>query len=73
MQLTSSFRREGIHTGKETLVARQIKKRFGSLTPEITARLNTLSSDGLDDLGEAIFDFSNLEDLESWLSRHIPN
>ncbi|MCW3095921.1 MAG: hypothetical protein JWL77_1539 [Chthonomonadaceae bacterium] len=73
MQLMTSMRREGIqqglHDGKETLVARQINKRFGSVTSEITERLSALSADDLDNLGEAMFDFSTLADLESWLAR----
>jgi hypothetical protein len=77
MQLMTSMRREGIqkglHDGKETLVARQINKRFGSVTSEITERLSALSADDLDNLGEAMFDFSNLADLEAWLARHRAN
>ena len=73
MQLMTSMRREGIHDGKETLIARLMEKRLGVVPPEMTARLNTLSSDDLDDLGVAILDFSTLADLESWLSRHLPN
>jgi len=73
MRLMTSMRREGIHDGKETLIARMINKRFGSATPEITERLRTLSADDLDNLGEAMFDFSTLTDLESWLSKHLPN
>ena len=73
MQLMTSMRREGIHDGKETLIVRLIKKRFGSVSPEITEHLSILSTDDLDNLGEAMFDFSNLADLETWLSRHLPN
>lgn len=50
-----------------------IDKRFGAVAPDITERLTALSSDDLDNLGVAMFDFSNLADLESWLSRHQPN
>ncbi|MGI4790531.1 MAG: DUF4351 domain-containing protein [Janthinobacterium lividum] len=36
----------------------------------MTVRLSHLSPDQLDDLGEALLDFSSLTDLEQWLSRH---
>jgi len=73
MRLMTSMRREGIHDGKETLIARQINKRFGSTPTEIAERLSTLSSNDLDNLGEAMFDFSTLADLEAWLLRNQPN
>ncbi len=60
----------GITQGKETLVERQLRRRFGSVPANITARLSQLTPDQLDDLGEALLDFSNLDDLEQWVSRH---
>jgi len=77
MQLISSFRKEGIqqglHEGQQRIITRQIERLFGTVTPEILQRLHTLSNKNLEDLGVAMFDFSNLADLESWLSRHLPN
>ena len=61
---------EGMTQGKETLVARLLRRRFGSVSTEITARLASLSADQLDDLGEALLDFSTVADLEQWLARH---
>jgi uncharacterized protein YecA (UPF0149 family) len=49
-----------------------INKRFGSIASEITERLKSLSTEDLDNLGLAMFDFSTQADLESWLSRHQP-
>ena len=69
MQMMSSYRREGIHQGKETLVARMIRRRFDSVAPETLARLDPLSADQLDELGVALFDFNSLADLENWLER----
>ncbi|HLK56355.1 MAG TPA: DUF4351 domain-containing protein [Chthonomonadaceae bacterium] len=73
MELISSFRREGRHEGKETLVVRQMRKRFGAISPEITKRLDALSSDELDQLGEDLLDFTSIVDLENWLARHKSN
>ena len=61
---------QGLHTGKESLILRQIRRRFGAVSASVTARLGQLSSEQLDDLGEALFDFAELADLERWLARH---
>lgn len=62
--------RQGLHQGKQELVSRQIQRRFGSVPAEVTERLDTLPSEQLDELGEALFDFSSLSDLETWLTSH---
>ncbi|MCW3100183.1 MAG: hypothetical protein JWL77_5801 [Chthonomonadaceae bacterium] len=74
MELVSSWERKGIeqglHEGQERIIARQIKKRFGIVSLGVTERLDTLSTDELDELGDAIFDFTSVVDLEAWLSQH---
>ena len=78
MEIVTSWHREGvtegiaqgIARGKETLVERQLRRRLGSVPSEVIARLDGLSPEQLDDLGEALLDFSGPADLESWLSRH---
>ncbi len=62
-------RTEGIMQGKETLVARQLQRRFGTVSADITERLDHLSPEQLDDLGEALLDFGTAADLERWLSQ----
>ena len=61
---------QGLHKGKEDLLARQIRRRFGAVAPEVTECLGKLASDELDELGEALFDFTSLTELETWLARH---
>ncbi len=61
---------EGIQEGKEEIIAHLIHRRFGSVSSGITERLNHLSSEQLNDLGEALFEFKTSVDLETWLSRH---
>ena len=63
---------QGISRGKETLVLRQLRRRFGTVPADLTARLDTLSPDQLDDLGEALLDFGTVADLEQWLAQHEP-
>ena len=74
MELMTSWERSGIekglHEGKEDLVVRMICRRFGLVTTTITERLDQLSSDQLNELGESLFDFNSTSDLEQWLTRH---
>jgi predicted transposase/invertase (TIGR01784 family) len=71
MELVTSWEREGRIKGREEgqreLIERQLLRKLGSLTPEQTERLGTLSSAQLVALGEALFDFATLADLEQWL------
>jgi hypothetical protein len=74
MELMTSWEQkglqQGLHDGKEGIVSRLIKKRFGAVSPEVEERLDTLSADELDELGEALLDFRSVADLETWLSHH---
>jgi heme oxygenase len=56
---------KGIGFGRE-LILKQLKKRFGYLSPTIERKLNESGVDVLDRFGESIFDFKNLEDAEKW-------
>jgi len=62
-------RQEGLTQGKEALVERLLRRRLGAVPSDVTARLGHLSPDQLDDLGEALLDFSGPADLEQWLAR----
>jgi hypothetical protein len=70
MPLISSIKREGIHDGQERMLVRQINRRFGTVNQEIIAKLEVLASDQLEELGEALFDFTSLADVEAWLAQH---
>lgn len=59
-----------IQMGQINLIKRQLERRFGELNPVITNSLSQLSSDDLASLAEAMFDFSTLADLSSWLDNH---
>ena len=59
---------KGITQGKEALVARQLRRRFGAVSETVTARLDRLSPDQLDELGEALLDFRTEADLDGWLA-----
>ena len=60
---------QGISQGKETLVLRLLHRQLGAVSPETTAQIAKLSPDRLDDLGEALLDFSSITELEKWLAQ----
>jgi predicted transposase/invertase (TIGR01784 family) len=64
--------REGREEGREeeaiALITRQLTRRLRQeLTEEMRSRLTTLPLPVLEDLSEALLDFTSLSDLESWL------
>ena len=66
---------EGLQRGlqqglkRETeLILRQLKRKIGQLTPEIEAQVQGLEIEELENLGETLLDFQELEDLTSWLN-----
>ena len=61
---------QGFKQGQVRLLNRMIQRRFGSITPDQQARLEQLDRDRLERLGEDLFDFTRIEDLEDWLDRH---
>ncbi|MDJ1180921.1 DUF4351 domain-containing protein, partial [Roseofilum sp. BLCC_M91] len=62
---------EGIQRGVQreaSLVIRLLTRRVGELSPELEAQIQSLSVETLEDLGEALLDFTGVEDLVSWLA-----
>jgi len=72
MEMMTSWERRGRQEGKEELVARQIRRRFGEVSPERMTQLDQLSLEQLNQLGEALLDFTSAKDLENWLSQNNP-
>jgi predicted transposase/invertase (TIGR01784 family) len=67
--------REAKEEGREeqtiALITRQLTRRLRQdLSEEIRSRLSTLSLPVLEDLSEALLDFSVIADLEAWLAEH---
>ena len=52
---------------EQPLILRQLTRRVGELPQPIRQRVENLSSEQLDNLGEALLDFSSMADLEAWL------
>lgn len=58
---------EGRRQGECTLVLRLLKRRFGSLPDATRQQIESLQIDELEDLAEALLDFSSAADLAAWL------
>ena len=61
---------QGIEQGKLRLIVRLLERRFGVLSPQIPTRIAQLSASQLENLGEALLDFTTLSDLTTWLQAH---
>ncbi|OCQ89034.1 hypothetical protein BCD64_04660 [Nostoc sp. MBR 210] len=51
------------------LISRQLKRRFGDINTPLLERVRNLSAEQLEELGEALLDFSEVTDLEVWLNQ----
>ena len=47
-----------------------MRRRLGPVTPAQQARIAALPIDALEDLGEALLDFTDTADLSAWLATH---
>ncbi|WP_228051784.1 Rpn family recombination-promoting nuclease/putative transposase [Sphaerospermopsis aphanizomenoides] len=61
-------REEGAEQATINLVIRLLTKRFGELSAERRAEISDLPLSVLEDLSEALLDFTSLADLETWLT-----
>jgi hypothetical protein len=52
----------------QDLVMRQLKRRLVNLPSELDDRVKSLSSSQLEALGDDLLDFTQIDDLLSWLS-----
>jgi len=55
-----------------SFLTRQLTRRIGAIAPETREQIQTLSVEELEDLGEALLDFSEASDLTNWLNEHQP-
>jgi hypothetical protein len=63
-------RQAGIQEGELVLVIRQLTRRIGPIAPTQETQIRSLSLTQLEDLGEALLDFTQPSDLENWLRSH---
>jgi predicted transposase/invertase (TIGR01784 family) len=62
---------EGMNEGRQaegqSLILRQLSRRFGTVSSEVSAAVIALPLAKLEDLGEALLDFKEITDLMNWL------
>jgi len=63
-------RQEGRQDGEMILLMRLLSKRFGKLSSNYIETISNLTIEQLEDLGEALLDFVEINDLEQWLKAH---
>jgi predicted transposase/invertase (TIGR01784 family) len=62
-------RQEGELQKAQSLVLRQLTRRLGKLDSRLTEAVEKLEISQLDDLAEALLDFTGVSDLEVWLKK----
>ncbi|MEH2036947.1 DUF4351 domain-containing protein [Nostoc sp.] len=60
-------KKEGEQEGEQRLILKLLQRRVGELSPELQERIQSLSLNQLENLGEALLDFTAIEDLLNWL------
>ena len=64
-------KQEGRQNGEMILLIRQLSKKFGKLKDIYIENINSLNIEKLEKLGEALLDFTDINDLERWLKSEI--
>ena len=65
-EIKEEGREEGVQR-ERSFILRLLTRRVGELPPDVRQRVETLSLEQLENLGEALLDFSSMADLQSWL------
>ena len=56
--------------GEVDVILRQLRKRFGNLSEDIQSSISALPLTSLEELSEALLDFSDVAEVQSWLAKH---
>lgn len=61
------IKEEGRVEGERSLILRLLQRRVGELPQQVRVRVETLGLEQLENLGEALLDFTSVADLQAWL------
>ena len=61
---------EGKIEGEILLIIRQLNRRIGEIPVSLTERIQKLPLEKLEILGVELLDFTNADDLETWLNQN---
>lgn len=75
MRIVTSWMEEGLQQGRQegkqeealALIMRLLPRRIGTVEPQLQTQIRQLSLTRLEDLAEALLDFSQPADLVNWL------
>jgi predicted transposase/invertase (TIGR01784 family) len=70
-ELYNAFVNEVKRDGESEVIIRQLNRRCGNLSESLIAQVRSLSIPQLEALGEALLDFTGINDLETWLNQDI--
>ncbi|NES19160.1 MAG: Rpn family recombination-promoting nuclease/putative transposase [Symploca sp. SIO3E6] len=66
---------QGLEQGlgrEQTLVLKLLSRKVGKLSPKLESQIKALPLEPLEELAEALLDFSTLDDLRTWLQDNNP-
>ncbi|WP_445633755.1 DUF4351 domain-containing protein [Nostoc sp. DSM 114161] len=66
-EIKEEGREEGREQGERSLIYRLLTRRVGELPQDVGDRIATLNLEQLENLGEALLDFTSMADLHAWL------
>jgi Domain of unknown function (DUF4351)/Putative transposase, YhgA-like len=69
MRYVTTFERDARQQGVLSVVTRLLNRRLGNIDEAISERVRSLSTEELEELSEALLDFTSVTDLTDWLSR----
>ena len=64
------IKQEGKEVEARSLIFRLLTKRVGEWSSEVRQKVENLSLEQLENLGEALLDFSSMTNLENWLEEN---
>ncbi|MFN6530468.1 DUF4351 domain-containing protein [Nostoc sp. ChiSLP03a] len=68
-QAKEEGRQKGRQEGRQDLILRLLNRRIGEIDASLIVKIKGLSIEQLENLGEALLDFSSVADLETWLNQ----
>ncbi|NET60816.1 MAG: DUF4351 domain-containing protein [Symploca sp. SIO2E6] len=70
LQKATLAKQEGRQEGERSLVLRLLNRRVGSLPQPLQDQIEQLPLEALEELGEALLDFAEMDDLVQWLQEY---
>ncbi len=62
---------QGVKEGEAKLILKLLTRRLGNIPESLTDRIHNLSVNKLEELGEALLDFTSIESLTGWLDENL--